>query len=73
MKKRLLGALVIGVGLTLATAGLAPVASAWDDAPQIGDSCHEPGARDDDPWGTPIVCVDPDPYDQHADLFWAHG
>ncbi|UFS98226.1 hypothetical protein [Nocardia huaxiensis] len=72
-KKRLLGALVVGVGLTAATVGSATPASAWPDAPHIGDACHDPGARDEDPWGTSIVCVDPDPNDHSADLFWAHG
>ncbi|GAB0104146.1 hypothetical protein JMUB6875_31200 [Nocardia sp. JMUB6875] len=73
MKKRLLGALVVGAGLTAVAVGLAAPASAWPDEYHIGDACYEPGARAEDPWGTPIVCVDPDPYDQSADLFWAHG
>ncbi|WP_157514435.1 hypothetical protein [Nocardia concava] len=73
MKKRLLGALVVGAGLTAVTVGLAAPASAWPDEIHIGDACHESGARAEDPWGTPIVCVDPDPNDQSADLFWVHG
>ncbi|MFF2083233.1 hypothetical protein ACFVVM_05635 [Nocardia sp. NPDC058176] len=75
MKKNMLAALVVGVGVSTAAVGLAAPASAFFDptAHRIGDACGVVGARDNDPWGTPIVCVDPDPYDQVVVMFWAHA